>query len=384
MTASRCAVELQRAVYHEVKGTLSSQMTITALRMVAGAYASAKRNRARRLRAEAKRKARYEAKGWDYKPRTIAPLRVCQFERRAALFLVGQRGRDADFRADGTLSIWTVGGRKHLPYSVPRALRPLFAAAKEIDSVTVIERDAKLYGRVALTLDVPEPKGIHPVGIDLGETNALVAVDAHGRELFITGKDTKVKNKRSSQTIARLQRKLAAKKAEGRSPHAVRRTLKRLARRRSRRTRDLARVVAKTLLVWAPADSVLVFEKLRLPQPQKGTVRGVSLRRRLALWQYGAIRRAVASKAQMGGLAVAEVDPAYTSQNCSRCGLRGVRKRHVFSCPYCGHTQHADLNAAVNIRSRFVQLRLDGASSVAPEALPVKGEGKLRAKARSN
>jgi hypothetical protein len=193
-------------------------MTITALRLVAGAYAAAKRNRARRLRAEATRKARYEAKGWDYKPRTIAPLRVCQFERRAAMFLVGQRGRDADFRADGTLSLWMVGGRKHLPYSVPSALHPLFDAAKEIDSVTVIERDGKLYGRVALTLAVPEPKGIHPVGIDLRETNALVAVDADGRELFITGKDTKVKNKRSSQTIARLQRKLAAKKAEGRTP----------------------------------------------------------------------------------------------------------------------------------------------------------------------
>src|SRR6266508_2879658 len=38
------AVPLQRAVYHRVKGTLNSQMTITALRLVAGAYASAKRN----------------------------------------------------------------------------------------------------------------------------------------------------------------------------------------------------------------------------------------------------------------------------------------------------------------------------------------------------
>jgi transposase len=263
-------------------------MTITALRLVAGAYASAKRARTHKVRAEKRRKERLLKENKPYTERVIPPLVVCQFTRPAAMFLVGQRGRDADFRADGTLSIWTVGGRKHLPYIVPSALRPLFAAAKEIDSVTVIERDGKLYGQVALTLDVPEPKGIHPVGIDLGETNALVAVDADGRELFITGKDTKVKNKRTSQTIARLQRKLAAKKAEGRSPHAVRRTLKRLARRRSRRTRDLARVVAKKVLVWAPADSVLVFEKLRLPQPQKGAVRGVSLRRRLALWQHGA------------------------------------------------------------------------------------------------
>jgi putative transposase len=60
------AVELQRVIYAGVKGTLSSQLTITALRLVAGAYASAKRNYARRVRAEAKRKARCEVKGWAY------------------------------------------------------------------------------------------------------------------------------------------------------------------------------------------------------------------------------------------------------------------------------------------------------------------------------
>jgi hypothetical protein len=32
------AVELQRVIYEQVKGTLSSQMTITALRLVVGAY----------------------------------------------------------------------------------------------------------------------------------------------------------------------------------------------------------------------------------------------------------------------------------------------------------------------------------------------------------
>jgi putative transposase len=145
------AVELQRAVYEQVKGKLSSQMTITALRLVAGAYASAKRNFARRLQAEARRQARCVAKGLSYKPRPIKPVGVCRFERAAALFLVGERGRDADFRADGTLSIWTVGGRKSLSYTIPEALRPLFESATEIDSVTVIARKGKLYGRVART-----------------------------------------------------------------------------------------------------------------------------------------------------------------------------------------------------------------------------------------
>ena len=290
-------------VYEQVKGQLSSQMTITALRVVAGTYASAKRNYARRVRAEAKRKARYEAKGWTYEPRTIKPVGVCRFYHSAALFLVGERGRDADFRADGTLSIWTVAGRKHLPYRVPTALRPMLDAAKEIDSVLVIERKGKLYGRVALTLEAPEPKGIVPVGIDLNETNAVVAVDADQRVFFVSGKVTKVLNRRTMQTTQRVQRKLTTKKAEGKDTHGVRRVLKRLSGRR-RRTNDLARVVAKQLVTWAPADAVLVFEDLQIDQPARQLTRGRALRRRLSVWQRRAIRQAVANKAQLAGGAV--------------------------------------------------------------------------------
>jgi len=109
------AVPLQQAVYNRVKGTLNSQMTITALRLVAGAYAAAKRGRAAKVQAEGRRKARYAAKGWAYIPRRIKPLGLCRFERALAMFLVGKHGRDADFRADGTLSIWTVAGCKRLP-----------------------------------------------------------------------------------------------------------------------------------------------------------------------------------------------------------------------------------------------------------------------------
>jgi len=123
-------------------------------------------------------------------------------------------------------------------------------------------------------------------------------------------------------------------------------------------------------------DAVLVFEDLRIEPPYRELTRGVALRRRLTQWQYGAIRTAVANKAQLAGVAMATVNPAYTSQNCSRCGLRGKRHRHAFTCPACGHTQHADVNAAINIRNRYVQFRLDGALSTSPEALP-QGEGKL-------
>src|SRR6266702_3746762 len=350
------ALALQRLMYHEVKGELSAQMTISAIRTVCAAYQSAKSNK---------------------KPATHPFL----FKRARALFLIGSRGRDADFRKDGTLSIWTGAGRKHLHYSIPEDFKPTFEQAKEIDSLNVVLRNGKLIGRVTLTLDVPEAQGVLPVGIDLGETNALVAVDPDGRELFISGKAIKVKNIRAAKTRSRIQSKHATRKAEKRDTRSVRRLLKRLGRTWRNRTRTFAQQTAKQLVEWAPPQAVLVFEDLHIPQPQKGKIRGRALRRRLSLWQHGAIRQAATNKAQVHGMLIAKVDPRYTSKNCSRCGLRGTRHRHSFRCPHCGFTLHADSNAARNIRNRYTVFRDGGDSSMSPEAQAVAVVGKPRASA---
>src|SRR5512145_1512487 len=347
------ALALHRAVYEDVKGTISSQMTCTAIRLVAGAYASAKANK---------------------KP----AQRPFQFKRPTALFLVGVRGRDARFCDDGTLSIWTVAGRKRIAYTVPDAFKTTLAEAVEIDSMTVIACDGRLLGRVVVTLRVPDPKGIHPVGIDLNETNALVAVDPDGNTLFVSGRDCKVRNIRTRKTRRRLQAQLATHKAQKQDTRSLRRLLKRLSRKQRNRTRTFCQQTAATLVTWVPADSVLVFERLTLPQPSKLRRVGKGTRRRLSQWQRRLMRQSVTNAAERRGLLVDDVNPAYTSQDCSRCGLRGVRKRHAFTCPHCGHAAHADVNAAVNIRLRYTALRLSGPLSTGPEALsPVAGdEGK--------
>ncbi len=192
------ALAPHRAVDNHVKGTRSSQLTWTAIRLVAGADASATANK-----QPAKR------------PFT--------FTRPTALFLIDSRGRDARFCDDGTLSIWTVAGRTRSASSVPDAFTQTLAEAAEIDSMTVIERTGRLLGRVVVTLRVPDPKGLHPVGIDLNETNALVAVDPNGATLFVNGKQVKVRNVRTRKTRARVQRARAARKAQQQDTRSARR-----------------------------------------------------------------------------------------------------------------------------------------------------------------
>jgi len=354
------ALALHRVVYQDVKGTISSQMTCTAIRLVAGAYASAKANK---------------------KP----AQRPFDFKRPTALFLIGARGRDARFCADATLSIWTVAGRKRIAYSVPDAFTSTLAEAVEIDSMTVIERNGRLLGRVVVTLRVPDPKGVHPVGIDLNETNALVAVDPDDNTLFVSGREFKVRNIRTRKTRRRLQETLATHKAQKQDTRSVRRLLKRLGRTQRNRTRTFCQQTAAKLVAWVPANSVLVFERLTLPQISKKRHLRKGTRRRLSQWQRRLMRQSVTNAAERRGLLVDDVNPAYTSQDCSRCGLRGIRKRHAFVCPHCGHQDHADVNAAVNIRLRYTALRLSGSLSTGPEALSLvaSDEGKLPALAGS-
>ena len=219
---------------------------------------------------------------------------------------------------------------------------------------------------------------MHPVGIDLNETNALVAVDPDDNTLFVSGRDFKVRNTRTRKTRRRLQESLATHKAHKQDTRSLRRLLKRLGRKQRNRTRTFCQQTAAKLVVWAPTDSVLVFERLTLPQTSKKLRVRKGTRRRLSQWQRRLMRQSVTNAAERRGLLVDDVNPAYTSQDCSRCGLRGVRKRHAFTCPHCGHSAHADVNAAINIRLRYTLLRQRGPLSTGPEALSLvaSDEGK--------
>ena len=72
-------------------------------------------------------------------------------------------------------------------------------------------------------------------------------------------------------------------------------------------------------------------------------------------WSYFELQSMIEYKAKMEGITVRYVNPAYTSQTCSVCGMIGERKEQaVFkcmnsSCLEYGKEVNADFNAARNI-----------------------------------
>lgn len=129
------------------------------------------------------------------------------------------------------------------------------------------------------------------------------------------------------------------------------RELKRVKDRESRIVKDLNHKISRKIVDMAQEQhAALVFEELNGIRKTRKQHR--SFKYALHSWSFFQLQTFVEYKAKLLGVPVLYIDPAYTSQDCSRCGVRGQRIGKNFKCPICGHVDHADVNAAFNIALR--------------------------------
>ena len=77
------------------------------------------------------------------------------------------------------------------------------------------------------------------------------------------------------------------------------------------------------------------------------------VKRKLSRWIKGYIDERLAFKCDVNGIQYEYVNPAYTSQECHKCGCLGKRpNQETFVCQSCG-TFHADENASKTIKKRM-------------------------------
>ncbi|WP_414625282.1 RNA-guided endonuclease InsQ/TnpB family protein, partial [Calothrix sp. CCY 0018] len=205
------------------------------------------------------------------------------------------------------------------------------------------------------------------VGCDLGLTKLVHISDGSqiDNPRFNTNKKVKQLMWVRSRRASRKKGKSNKRKAYNR----VGRLHKRIKQRRESYQWQVASKIAKR------ADAV-VLEDLNIKgmsarcrtkkdddgnYTKNGQSRKVGLNRSIADASWYSLTQKINVVAAKSGVLVVKVAPQYTSQKCSHCGHidKNSRDGEKFICTNCGHFDHADLQAARNIKNKGIeQLKL--------------------------
>ncbi len=125
--------------------------------------------------------------------------------------------------------------------------------------------------------------------------------------------------------------------------------LKKLKNKESRIIRDINHKVSRKIVNLAKEKEYgIKLENLKGINKNKKS-QGKKLNSIKSNWSFYQLEQFIVYKAKLLGVEVLKINPCYTSQRCSRCGLLGTREKKSFKCLSCGHADHSDANASFNI-----------------------------------
>lgn len=157
--------------------------------------------------------------------------------------------------------------------------------------------------------------------------------------------------KRGEKALAKGQRKLAKLKKGTRERQKQGKAVAKIHERISNQRKDFCHKESKKII---DQYQYICVEDLNIKKMVEGTYLAKSITD--ASWN-----QFLTYKAAEAGRKLGLVNPAYTSQDCSRCGYREEKKlsQREHCCSQCGYRATRDFNAAQNI----LALGLDGLGS---------------------
>lgn len=243
-------------------------------------------------------------------------------------FTFPQWGNGVQFK-DGRLVLSKVGGIRLC------SDRPLQGTPK---TCTIIRKADGWYAHIVCeTEPVPLPATSESVGIDLGlETFATLSTGEQVASPRLL--------RRAEKRLKSAHRRVSRRKRGSQRRRKARILLAKAYLKLQRARLDFCH---KTALDLVQRFDTIVVEDLNV----QGMARNPVLAKAILDAGWGLFLRILRDKAARAGRVVVEVNPAGTSQNCSRCGehVSKTLAQRWHSCPRCGLACHRDHNAALGI-----------------------------------
>jgi putative transposase len=215
---------------------------------------------------------------------------------------------------------------------------------KEFTKVNQIELDNKWAYISVEVQDAKEIKVENYLGVDRNTTGhcAVVAIP-HTGKVHKLGKKAFHIHRKYKKIRMHLQSKNAKK------------ALKKLRHREKNIVKDINHKVSSKIIELAKTNNCgIKLEKLsgirkRGDKKVKKNKSGESFKSSINTWEFYQLQSMIEYKSKICGIPLVYIEPAYTSQRCSRCRQIGIRKQKKYTCNHCGHVDHADANAGFNI-----------------------------------
>lgn len=124
--------------------------------------------------------------------------------------------------------------------------------------------------------------------------------------------------------------------------------LKQIKRKQSNRVKDINHKISRSLVDHADKHCIAIALEDLGKISKKGKAKRYIQR---SQWPFYQLETFIKYKASLLGIPIYYVNPAYTSQVCSRCGSINKPNGKHYKCS-CGNLSHRDVNAAFNISAK--------------------------------
>ncbi len=213
------------------------------------------------------------------------------------------------------------------------SLKLIISFDKIIEKINQVELDDTYAYICCSVVDDIQYKERSCIGVDLNATGHIAVASIDDKVLKL-GKE--------APHIHRVYQSIRRKAQKNRTYKFI----KKIKNKESRKIRDINHKISRKIVDIAKIKNYAIkLENLTgiRKKKQGKKVNGIK-----SNWSFYQLQQFIEYKSKLLGVPVFYVDPQYTSQRCSRCGLIGTREKKMFRC-ICGHNDHADANASFNI-----------------------------------